>query len=141
MNPHRFVIIATISAALVLGNNQPARCQSPSGAQPQTQQAGKVKADVQKLGIAEDVTVILLSGKEYYGAISEIEAARFGIVEVDLKQRIAFDYAEVKKVRKGYGGKNYVTGKRVNPRRSLIIGISVVGGLIGLAIWGVSQTR
>ena len=81
-------------------------------------------------GITEDVTVILLSGKEYYGAISKIEADSFEIAEIDLKRRMTFDYQDVKKVRKGYGGKNYFTGKRANPRTNLIAAAAVVGFLL-----------
>jgi len=137
MKPYRYFQIAAITFALVLGNNLPAFCQSPQNIPPQVQ---KVKNQVQKIGIAEDTTVILLTGKEYYGAISKIEPDSFEIAEVDLKQRMAFDYKEVKKVRKGYGGRTF-GGKRVNPRASRIAGIAVVGGLIALAFWGASQTK
>ncbi len=44
-----------------------------------------VKDQVQKIGMGEDVTVILFSGVEYYGAISKIEPDSFEIAEVDLK--------------------------------------------------------
>jgi hypothetical protein len=133
--------IAAITVALAFGNIATTFCQPPQnnpGASPQIQ---KVKDKVQKLGGGEDVTVILLTGKEYYGAISKIEPDSFEIAEVDLKQRMAFDYKDVKKVRKGYGGWNHFVGKRVNPRTNMIAGFAVVGGLLGLAIWGVSETR
>src|SRR5262249_32032558 len=128
MKPHRYFQIAAITFALVLGNNPRAFCQSPQNIPSQVQ---KVKDQVQKIGIAEDTTVILLTGKEYYGAISKIEPDSFEIAEVDLKQRMTFDYKDVKKVRKGYGGRGF-GGKRVNPRSSLIAGIAVAGLLFGI---------
>lgn len=137
MKSHRYFQIAAITFALVFGNNAPAFCQAPQNIPSQIQ---KVKYQVQKIGIAEDATVVLLTGKEYYGAISKIEPDSFEIAEVDLKQRMAFDYKEVKKVRQGYGGRTF-GGKRVNPRSSRIVGIAVVGGLIALAFWGASQTK
>ena len=137
MQQHRYFQIAAVTFALVLGNNAPAFCQSPQNIPSQVQ---KVKDQVQKLGIAEDATVILLTGKEYYGAISKIETDSFEIAEVDLKHRMAFDYKEVKKVRKGYGGRGF-GGKRVNPRTNMIVSIAVIGGLIGLAFYGASQSK
>src|SRR5215510_16231242 len=122
MKLFRYFQIATITFALALGNNATAFCQSPQNTASLVQD---VKDQVQKIGVAKKVTVILLTGKEYYGAISKIEPDRFEIAEVDLKQRIAFDYKDVKKARKGYGGWNYFSGKRVNPRTNLIAGIAV----------------
>ena len=129
--------IATITFALALGNNTTAFCQSSQNVPSQIQ---KVKDQVQKVGILEDVTVILLTGKEYYGAISKIEPDSFEIAEVDLKQKMAFDYKDVMKVRKGYGGRGF-GGKRVNPRHNLIAGIAVVGLLFGIAILTATHTK
>src|SRR5262245_48164043 len=136
MKPLRYFQIAAITFALVLGNNAPAFCRSRQNSPSQVQ---KVKDQVQKVGIAEDVTVILLTGKEYYGAISRIEPDSFEITEVDLKQKMAFDYKDVKKVRKGYGGRTF-GGKRVNARTSMIAGIAIVGGLITLVSVAFSQS-
>lgn len=125
MKPHRYLQISALTFALVLADNAPAFCQSPQNIPSQVQ---KVKDKVQKIGIAEDITVILLTGKEYYGAIRKIEPDSFEIAEVDLKQVMAFDYKDIKKVRKGYGGRGFA-GKRVNPRNKWIA-LGVVGFLI-----------
>jgi hypothetical protein len=137
MKSHRYFQIAAITFALVLGNNAPAFCQAPQNIPSQVQ---KVKDQVQMIGIAEDATVILLTGKEYYGGISKIGPDSFEIAEVDLKQKMAFDYKDVKKVRKGYGGRGR-GGKRVNPHTSRIVGIAVVGGLITLVAVALSQSE
>ena len=137
MNLLRYFQIATITFALALGNNATAFCQSPQNTPSQVQ---IVKDQVQKIGVTKKVTVILLTGKEYYGAIRKIETDRFEIAEVDLKQRMEFDYKDVEKVRKGYGGRGF-GGKRVNPRHSLIAGISVVGLLFGIAILTATHTK
>ncbi|HEY6400925.1 MAG TPA: hypothetical protein VI479_05925 [Blastocatellia bacterium] len=130
MKTHRYLKIFGITFALILGINARVFCQAPQNIPSQVQ---KVKDQVQKLGIAEDVTVILLNGEEFYGAISRIESDSFEITEVDLKQKMAFDYKDVKKARKGYGGRGF-GGKRVNPRVNLIAGIAVIVGLISLAV-------
>jgi hypothetical protein len=137
MKPLRYFQTAAITFALVLGNNVTAFCQSPQNSPSRVQ---KVKDQVQKFGMAEDVTVILLTGKEYYGAISKIEPDSFEIAEVDLRQKMSFDYKDVKKARKGYGDRHLITGKRVNPRTEVIIAIVAVGALFGLAILAIPKT-
>jgi hypothetical protein len=137
MNQLRYFQIAAITFTLALGNNATAFCRSPQNTPSQVQ---KVKDQVQKIGVAEDVTVILLTGKEYYGSITDIEPDRLEIAEVDLKQRMAFDYKDVKKVRKGYGDRHFITGKRGNPRVQAIVAIVVIGAIIGIAILAVPET-
>jgi len=129
MKQLRYFQIAAITLLLALGNNTTTFCQSPQNIPSQVQ---KVKDKVRKIGVAEDVSVKLLTGKEYYGSITDIEPDSFEIAEVDLKQRMEFDYKNVKKVRKGYGDRYLITGKRLSPSAELIITIAVVGGIITL---------
>ena len=101
-----------------------------------------LKDQVQKIGKGKNVTVILLSGVEYYGAISKIEEDSFEIAEVDLKQMVTIAYADAKKVEKGYGQMNSSTGKREKPQKShsmMIFFIAGVGAMVGLAVWGFSK--
>ncbi len=97
--------------------------------QVQAAEKEKLKKQVEKIGLDKKITVIRLDEREFYGSVSHIEADGFQIDEVDLKQTVSFKYIELKKVRKGYGGKNYAVGKRVNPRRSLIWSAAFLGGL------------
>ncbi len=109
----------------------------PSMQQVQAAALEKLKKEVEKIGIGKKITVIRLDEREFYGSVSNIEADGFQIDEVDLKQTLSFKYTELKKVRKDYGGKNYAVGKRVNPRRSLIVGAAFIGGLfliLGIAL-------
>jgi hypothetical protein len=137
MKPLRYFQTAAIAFALALGNNATAFCQYPQNIPSRVQ---KVKDQVQKIGIDEDVTVILLAGKEYYGSITEIEPDSFKIAEVDLKQRMTFDYKDVKKVRKGYGRQNPFNGKRWNPRVGKIAVIALSAWLIILVVLAVPKT-
>ena len=41
-----------------------------------------------KIGQGKNVSVIMFSGVEYYGAISKVEPDSFEIAEVDLKQMV-----------------------------------------------------
>ena len=135
------LLIMTLALALIAGSSGLSVGQTPAANPPLSPQAEEIKKQVEKIGSAKALTVILPSGDEYYGTISKIDATEFALAEVDLKQIITLKYSEVKKVRKGYGGKNFITGKRVNPRTNLIAGIAVVGGLIGLAFLAATQTR
>jgi hypothetical protein len=97
-----------------------------------------VKDYVQKIGQGKNVTVIMFSGVEYYGAISKIEQDSFEIAEVDLKQTVAISYADAYIVEKGYGEMNSSTGtRRKGPTmRSFWILVAVgVASTVGLAVW------
>jgi hypothetical protein len=113
MKARRYFQVAGITFALIFANSAPAYCQSPQNNPASESRIQTVKDQVQKVGKGEDVTVILLSGVEYYGSISKIEPDSFEIAEVDLKQMVAISYADVKKVEKGYGEMNS-SGKRQN---------------------------
>ena len=129
-----------ISLALLLSNARSgAYAQSGVSTPPLSPQAEKIKQQTTKLGVGNKATVIMLDKTEYYGAIKSIEADGFLLWEMDTKQLIEFKYGDVKKVRKGYGRVNHITGKRVNPRTDLIVGAAVLGGLIlliGLTVGG-----
>jgi hypothetical protein len=102
MKVRRYFQVAAITFALIFANNAAVYCQSPQNNPASAPQIQTVKDQVQKIGKGEDVTVILFSGVEYYGAISKIEADSFEIAEVDLKQMVAISYADVMKVGRGY---------------------------------------
>ena len=111
---------------------------SPQDSPASERQIQIVKDHVQKIGQGEDVTVILFSGVEYYGAISKIEPDSFEIAEVNLKQMVAISYADVYIVEKGYGEMNSSTGtRRKGPKmRSFWIFVAVgVASTVGFAIW------
>jgi hypothetical protein len=109
---------------------------SLAGQQPTTLDpaAQKVKDRIAKIGVAGRITIILKNGSERYGTVVQVEATTFEIVEVDLKQRLTFSYAEVEKVRKNYGGRNLVSGKRPNPLWGIIAGAALFGTLLILVM-------
>jgi hypothetical protein len=113
MKALRYFQVAAITFALIFANSAAVYCQSPQNSPAPAPRIQTVKDQVQKIGKGEDVTVILFSGVEYYGAISKIEPDGFEIAEVDLKQMVAISYEEVKKVERGYGEMNS-SGKRQN---------------------------
>jgi hypothetical protein len=127
----RLSLTSLVSVCLTL---QPSFAQSASQASIRLDpRSEKVKREVEKIGIARKITVILKTGAEYYGSVAQIDDTTFRIAEVDLRQEMTFEYLAVKKVRLDYGGKNYVSGKRPNPLWGKIALAGLLGGLITLA--------
>jgi hypothetical protein len=111
---------------------------SPEYGPASERQIQTVKDYVQKIGQGKNVSVILGSGVEYYGAISKIEEDDFEIAEVDLKQMVAISYADVYMVEKGYGEMNSSTGtRRKGPKMRSFWIFAAVGAAatVGFAIW------
>ncbi|MCI0420319.1 MAG: hypothetical protein L0312_14025 [Acidobacteria bacterium] len=92
--------------------------------------AQRIKQKVEAIGIAKRITVILKNGEERYATVAAIGPDTFRIIEVDLKQELTFGYEEVKQVRKDYGRKNAITGKRVNPLWGRVVGLVLVGTFV-----------
>jgi len=147
MKTHRFFLVAALTFALIFANNAPAYCQSPQNNPASSSQIQIVKDQVQKIGMGEDVTVILFSGVEYYGAISKIEPDSFEVAEVDLRQMVAISYTDVMKVEKGYGPMNSSTGRREKPpnfipskSHSVLIWLLVTtGAMVGVAVLAITK--
>ncbi len=132
-------LIIFLSLIIMSGNNLVGYCQNSQSGQP-NEQAKKIKNQILKIGLANDLTTATRSGESYHGTIIKIEEEYFEIVEVDLKQIIKISYSDTKKVRKGYGQKN-IFGKRISPLTSVVVGVAFFGSLMGVALWGASQTR
>ena len=79
-------------------------------------------------------------GSEYYGNLKSIDPDSFTIREVDLKREVTLRYVDVKNVLKGYGGRGF-GGRRVYPRRNLIAGLAIVGGLLVLVFVAVAADK
>ena len=141
-NTRRIVLAILASLALFVTSNHLCFAQtSPANStqikQVQADTMEKLKKQIEKIGIGQKITVITLDQREFYGSISSIGAEDFQINEVNSKQSVSFKYNELKKVRKGYGGKNYAVGKRVKPGRGLLYGAAIFGTLfiiLGIAL-------
>ena len=131
---------------MLAGNARSVLCQQPTSSnKPQSASITnahdeKIQNQVFKLGVGQDVTVKLISGKQWHGRISSIDADSFKLVEVDLGQVILINYRETKKVYEGYTERN-VLGKRINPHTQRVTGIVVLGGLLGFLLLVASQIK
>lgn len=140
-----FLSVFTILTLLIIGNRvcfaQTNPANSPSKKEIQTAAKEKLRKKVEKIGIGGKITVIRLDEKDFYGKITAIEADGFQIDDVDSAQTIDFKYAELKKVKKGDGERNLLTGKRNNPsaKRGLLYGALIFGTLFVLLGIGLSD--
>jgi hypothetical protein len=125
------VMITTLCLTLVqveAAAGQTGPSENPAAISTLSPAASKVKAQVEKLGLGREVTVIMLDGREFHGSIKIIDPMAFTLAEVDLKRLVEFRYDETKKLLKGIGGVGFM-GKRVHARRSIWITVAIVGGL------------
>jgi hypothetical protein len=93
----------------------------------------EIKRQVTRISIDGKLTARKIDGTEYHGRLQSIDSESFSMHEVDLKQTVTLSYAEVDRVSKNYGGKGF-GGKRVNPKRNLIVGAVTIGALLALVI-------
>lgn len=132
-----FLIILILGTILTVGN---VFCFAQTNSKKDVQAAAKekLKKKVEDIGIGGKITVIKLNDEKFFGKVNSIEADGFQISEVDSTRTIDFRYVELKKVQKGDGERNLITGKRNNPsaKRGLLYGAALVGGLIVLVVVG-----
>ena len=112
---------------LVFASSAPAQSQTASS-------ADKIRDKVTKIGLRNDITVSLNNGDVYRGKVEALENETFKISEVDLKQVVEFKFAEVRKVQKGYAGRNLM-GQRVSPTLNHIGTVLGIAGAVLLVVF------
>ena len=99
--------------------------QFPLGAKPPQ----SIKEQVNAISIGGKLTIRKTDGTEYHGRLESVGSATFSINEVDLHTAVTISYTEVDRVSKNYGRKGF-GGRRVDPKRSLIVGVIFVAALL-----------
>jgi hypothetical protein len=122
MNLRRSIILgqSVLLLSLFFPSSAPAQSQTASAA------AGKIRDKVTTIGLQKEVTVRLNNKDVHHGTVEAVDNETFKIYDVDLKQVVEFKFAEVRKVEKGYGGRN-ILGQRVSP------GMNHFGTVLGIA--------
>lgn len=92
-------------------------------------QAQGIKRKIDQLAPHAHISVIPLRGEERYGEYLSHDEESFTFHDVDLKADITCKYAEVRKVKNGYGGYNSVRGRHTDRTKGLIVAVVVLGGL------------
>ncbi len=109
---------------LVSASNASAR-QAP----PLPRQAAAVKQKVDHLSPDAPISVLRVRGPEEYGKFLSNNQESFTFYDVDLKKNVTLSYAEVHKIKDGYGGYNFVQHRHTDRTKALIITAAVIGGL------------
>ncbi|MFL6374426.1 MAG: hypothetical protein ACJ73D_07165 [Pyrinomonadaceae bacterium] len=107
----------------------------------QSAKTDKIKADIQKVSVHGDITVIRSDDQWFYGAVEQLDSTSFTIYDIEQKQRVNFSYDQVKKVFKGYGDgaalRRDARGHRIPPSRhrtGLLIGGAVIAAVLIIAV-------
>jgi hypothetical protein len=121
---HRFICSIAVAALALASAVNPARAQSsvpattPGTSQPTPalpKHAEQVRQRVEKIGVGQRITIVRYDGIEHYGTVRMLTPTFVEVAEVDIKSNVVDAYVDIKKVRKGYGGTNWVSGKRPSP--------------------------
>jgi hypothetical protein len=103
--------------------------------------AQRVRKRIESIGLAGRVTVVLNNGNEYYGAVSQISDESFQLADIDLKQQVTISYADVRKIRRGFGNPNPFNGKRWHPGWHIAAALAAVGLTIVVFVAAGTATR
>jgi len=104
-------------------------------------QTDKIRQQVSRIGLLGNITVSLIGGPDYYGSVSRIGANDFSVNEVDQRREITIRYAEVRRVREGYGTTRNIRGQRIHPRTKWIVSLAVIGGLLAVVFIAVASDK
>jgi len=127
------LLAVLLCASAVFGQSAPPAALSPA--------AEKIHQQVGRIGALGTATVDMRDGRELYGAIAGIAADGFTLQEVDQGRELTLRYADVRRVRAGYGNTRNIRGQRIHPRTKLIVTLAVVGGLLALVFVAVASDK
>jgi hypothetical protein len=108
--------------------------QGQQGRAPLSPSAVKIRAAIRSLPPGQEVTILMKGRPSYHGELREASDCSFSLYEVDEKRTLPIGYEDVKKVRRGYGGYNSVSGRHVDPLHSRIVFIAVLGALVAAVV-------
>jgi len=121
--------IACVSFDLPLGVD--VQCSTGSTA---LKKAAEVKRKAEALSPHAAISVIPIHGEEEYGKFLSCGAEEFTFYDVDSKTEVTLKYAEIRKIKNGYGGYNFVRGRHTDRTKGVIVTLAFVaalGALIG----------
>ena len=96
----------------------------------------EIEHQVSQLGADGKLSVIPLRGPEQYGKLVSAGAGSFTFYDVDAKANVTFSFAEVDKVKAGYGGYNTVQHRHTDRTRGVLIGVGIAVLLTVLVVAG-----
>ncbi len=131
----RPVLSKLLAATLAVVTTLPTTAQQPPS--PSKHEAA-VRRKVDQLSPQARISVIPFNSHEEFGTFVSKNQEGFTFNDVDSKAQVTFRYADVRKVKDGYGGYNNLTHTHVDRQRGIIVTLFLAGTiaavLIGAAI-------
>ena len=81
------------------------------------------------------ISVIRLGGLEQFGKFRGRDAEALTFFDVDRKREFTVPYAQIRKLKEGYGGYNFVRGTHTDATRELWTSLAVLSVLLGLVLF------
>jgi hypothetical protein len=99
---------------------------------PLSTRAAAVKRKIDTLSLQSPISVVRVHAEEEFGNFKSSDQNGLTFYDVDRKANVTLSYAEVKKIKDGYGGYNSLRHKHTDRTKAMIVGIAVIGALGGL---------
>ncbi len=125
------LVFSVIGCALVLASIADVHAQQTA---PLSKREIAVRHKAEHLKPGAHISVIRLHEPEEFGNFVSSEQQSFTFYDVDQKANVVLHYADVKKIKDGYGGYNSIHHRHVDPTKRLIGVIVGAGIIIGLIV-------
>lgn len=99
---------------------------------PFSKKEAAIKRKVDQLSLRAPISVIRTDSEEEYGQFVSSDQHGFTFYDIDRKAEVTLKYAEVRKVKDGYGGYNSVHHRHTDRTKGLLVVLVVAGALGGL---------
>jgi hypothetical protein len=96
---------------------------------PLSKKAAEVKRKAETLSPHSAISVIPIHGEEEYGNFLSSGTDELTFYDIDRKTEVTLKYAEIQKIKDGYGGYNSVRGRHTDRTKVVIVVLAVAGAL------------
>lgn len=103
-----------------------------SAACPLSKKEAAIKRKVNQLAPGAPISVVRIDSQEEFGRFVSGDQQGFTFYDVDRKAEITLNYAEVRKIKDGYGGYNSAQQRHTDRTKAILIMLVVAGALGGL---------
>ena len=128
----RFVAVLLIVALGMSGSAQ----ETPA----LSKKALAIKHTADSLTPHSRMSVIPTQGDEEFGEFLSNNQEGLTFLDVDRKIEVTLRYADIRKIKKGYGGYNNATGTHIDRTKSLVV-VALVVGAIGALLAAVATAK
>jgi hypothetical protein len=99
---------------------------------PLSKQGAAVKRKADTLAPRAPISVVRIRAEEEFGNFLSNNQEGFTFYDVDRKAEVTLKYADVRKIKDGYGGYNSIQKRHTDRTKALIIGAVAAGVLVTL---------